>query len=120
MCYMATRYQRGAGRERKYAERLRSLGWVVIRAAGSHGESDLVALRGGRICLIQVKSDSRGPFAHFGPESRKLLLSDANRAGGEAWLVHWPIGVKHPEAIPPQGWPRQTQACVPGDPPHTS
>jgi len=117
---MATRYQRGAGRERKYADLLRKSDWVVIRAAGSHGESDLVALKKGRVCLIQVKSDARGPFSHFGPDSRRLLLEDAEKASGEAWLVHWPIGVKQPVAVPPQDWPHQKQASVLADPPHAS
>jgi len=53
------RYHIGARAEYKLKHELEKHGWHVIRAAGSHGKWDLVAVRkvGGRvdIALIQVK-----------------------------------------------------------------
>lgn len=112
------KYQKGAAKERKYAEILRASGWVVIRAAGSHGEADLVALKDRRVCLIQVKSDQAGPFAHFGPDHREALIADAVKAGGEPWLVHWPSGQKFPDAIHPSDWPSASRSFEHACPPH--
>lgn len=111
------RYQKGAARERKYAKLLADSGWVVLRSAGSHGESDLVALKSGRICLIQVKSDQAGPFAHFGPASRDALIDDAIKAGGEPWLVHWPSGGEL-IALSPADWPSAKRSFALACPPH--
>jgi len=70
---------------------LRADGYVVYRAAGSHGCADLVALRrAARPLLIQVKSSAQGPFEHFGPDERKALIDEAERAGAFAVLCHWP------------------------------
>jgi Holliday junction resolvase len=71
--------------------KLRAEGWVVYRAAGSHGYADLVALRAGDIpMLVQVKTDVKGPFDHFRPEERRALREEAERAGAQAMLCHWP------------------------------
>lgn len=56
----ARNYARGAELERTVAEKLRARGWTVIRAAGSHGPFDLVAIQPGpRLWLIQCKTDRR-------------------------------------------------------------
>lgn len=80
-------------------------GWFAIRAAGSHGPADVVALRNGyQPLLIQVKTDVAGPFAHFGPNERKELRDAARSAGGRALLLHWPPrGSK--KYIFEEGWP---------------
>lgn len=71
--------------------RLRAEGWVVYRAAGSHGCADLVALSAGRTpMLVQVKSSAQGPYEHFRPDERVALCAEATQAGAEAVLCHWP------------------------------
>ncbi len=78
-----TSYHRGADFERKVAATLRGEGWLVIRAAGSRGECDLVALRAGeKACLVQCKI---GP--HFSLVHRAELSRAACMAGATAWLA---------------------------------
>jgi Holliday junction resolvase len=50
-----TNYRRGARFEYQCRDELMEAGWFVIRAAGSHGAADLVALRGNDVLLIQCK-----------------------------------------------------------------
>jgi Holliday junction resolvase len=96
-----TNYHRGANRERQLAKQLEDEGWSVTRSAGSRSPHDLVAIRpaklfGGTVTgvcetyFIQVKSDDRGPYAHFGPAGRRELIGAATKAGAKAWLVWWP------------------------------
>lgn len=96
-----TNYRKGANRERQLARELEAAGWTVTRSAGSRSPHDLVAIRPARlfggtatgICevyLVQVKTDERGPYAHFGPAGRRELVGAATRAGAKAWLVWWP------------------------------
>ncbi len=51
------RYQRGAQLERRLRSRLQREGYFVIRAAGSKGVADLVAIKNSQAYLIQVKSE---------------------------------------------------------------
>jgi Holliday junction resolvase len=96
---------RGIQRERDLANQLREEGWFVLRAAGSHGEADLIALHVGRDPrMIEVKSTKRGPFAGFSPADRAHLLESARQAGAQPWLVWWPPREK-PQWIPPNEWP---------------
>ena len=82
---------RGITRERALKRVLESQDWFVVRAAGSLGDADLVALKAGRRPrLIEVKSDARNPYTHFGPARRAELKLAADIAGAEAWLVWWP------------------------------
>lgn len=82
---------RGSARERQVMMLLRNDGWVVLRAAGSFGNADLVALRAGSDpMLVQVKASARSPFEHFRPEERYALYSEAKRAGARAMLAWWP------------------------------
>jgi Holliday junction resolvase len=95
----------GHNRERQLAAKLGEEGWWVLRAAGSLGVADLVALKNGRTTrMIEVKATKAGPFAGFGPTERTELLAAAQQAGAEAWLVHWPKHGK-PKWIPPGEWP---------------
>jgi Holliday junction resolvase len=48
---------RGIYLERRAAEILASRGWFTIRAAGSHGIADVVAVRPGEVVLVQCKTD---------------------------------------------------------------
>ena len=60
-----------------------ALGWVVIRAAGSLGPADLVALRmGDRPLLLSCKLSGR-----IDPAERDLLLAAAHAAGGRALVA---------------------------------
>jgi Holliday junction resolvase len=55
---MATKYRRGYDLERRARERLVELGAaLVVRAAGSKGPVDLIAMWGGRVWLVQAKRD---------------------------------------------------------------
>jgi Holliday junction resolvase len=77
-----TQYGRGAAKERRAMALLQTLGFIVYRSAGSHGMADLVALH----ChtpplLVQVKASAAGPFAHFSPDERWLLLQEARSCG---------------------------------------
>ena len=101
---------RGIKRERAVRKYLEEEGYWVIRAAGSKGDADLVALKAGKTPLfVEVKSDVAGPFAHFRPADRAELLAAAEKAGAEAVLAFWP-----PRApltwIRSENWPAQREA----------
>jgi Holliday junction resolvase len=69
--------QRGDYLERQARSALVSYGWFVVRAAGSHGPADLVALRRGKTPLaVSVKLDGR-----LRPYERDELLWLADLAG---------------------------------------
>jgi len=82
---------RGHDRERAVKARLESQDYVVVRAAGSLGPVDLVALRADkRPRLIEVKSTAGGPYERFGPADRAEMLLIAGLAGASAELAWWP------------------------------
>jgi len=96
--------RRGLDRERALKALLEADDWFVVRAAGSLGNADLVALkRGAPPRLIEVKSPRR-PFERFGPVARRELRHAARQAGAEAWLVHWPARGK-PQWHHEDDWP---------------
>jgi len=105
-------YAKGANRERQLARELEAEGYVVTRSAGSRSPHDLVVVGPARrdapsvsqVQFIQVKTDARGPFAHFGPVERTMLLETARRAGGVPVLVHWPANGK-PRYYYESEWP---------------
>lgn len=79
--------------------------WFVMRAAGSLGDADLVALRdGSRPRIVEVKSTAGGPYERFSPAHRLELLLAARIAGADAWLCWWPPRAK-PRWIPSGEWP---------------
>lgn len=124
--------QRGFARERAIKEQLEADQWFVIRAAGSLGLADLVALRrfaakvdgATEAWFIEVKSTAGGPYERFGPAARQALIDAANKAGGLAWLVWWPP--RRPQVwIPASEWPTPrtngvTDAAVTGGTDDTS
>lgn len=78
-----TNRHRGDYFERQTRDALMALGWVVIRAAGSLGPADLVAMRGGdRPLLISCKLNGR-----IDPHERLELISAAWAAGGRGLLA---------------------------------
>ena len=54
---MVTNYQRGRSAEYKAVKELQAAGYIVTRAAGSHGLWDVVAVNANGVRMIQVKSD---------------------------------------------------------------
>jgi Holliday junction resolvase len=100
---------RGTTRERQVRAQLEADGWVVVRAAGSLGPVDLVALRNGTARLIQVKGTAKGPWHSFGPDDRQAMLWLADRAGAEAWLAWWPPR-REPKWIASWQWPQKAAA----------
>lgn len=55
-----TNKARGTAFERKVAEKLTTDGYLIIRAAGSHGAADLVAVKTGQVLFVQVKLGGAG------------------------------------------------------------
>lgn len=96
---------RGHDRERDVRKLLRAERWLVIRAAGSLGTGDLVALKSGFTPrLVEVKSTAGGPYERFGPAERRALSAAAELGGCEAWLAWWPP--RRPlRWIPEIAWP---------------
>lgn len=83
---------RGIHRERQVRRVKEAEDYVVVRAAGSLGPVDLVAMRAGsRPQLIEVKS-TINPYDHFPPADRAEMLLAAEMAGGDAVLAWWPKG----------------------------
>lgn len=58
-----TNKARGTAFERKVAAELERDGYLLIRAAGSHGAADLVALKPGQVLFVQVKLGGAGQCA---------------------------------------------------------
>lgn len=109
---------RGIARERQLRHELEADGFLVVRAAGSLGIADLIALRAGdKPWLIEVKTDGKGPFDHFRPERRAALSVAAERAGGTAWLVWWPPRRKQ-VWMPESTWPEPRAEGMAEAPPH--
>jgi Holliday junction resolvase len=97
----------GHNRERQVLKRLQEDNWYVLRAAGSLGVADLIAMKKGReVRMIEVKATKAGPYAGFGPADRAELLAAAEQAGAQAWLVWWPRHGKE-KWIPPGEWPKK-------------
>lgn len=97
--------RRGLDRERRLRELLERDGWWTMRAAGSLGVVDVLAMRAGSTPLfIEVKSTSGGPFERFGPSQRAALSTAAALAGATAWLVWWPPR-RSPLWVPERDWP---------------
>lgn len=75
--------QRGVYFERQARDALVVNGWVVIRAAGSLGPADLVALRNGSTpLLLSCKISKR-----ISPRERHQLISAAEQAGARPLLA---------------------------------
>lgn len=122
---------RGIERERALRDFFVELGWMSIRAAGSLGPVDVLAIAGGsavypqlmhypdrgtprgggpaprgEILLVQCKS-TRSPYANFGPGDRRQLLDLAVDVGGAAWIAHKPRGATSWAWIHSSAWPKE-------------
>lgn len=79
------KYQLGANLERRIMRKLESLGFVVIRSAGSHSFVDVVALKDGQAMLIQAKRGGVLPLDEWNG-----LVEAAMRAGAHPVMVENP------------------------------
>jgi len=110
----------GHDRERQLRHVLEAAGWLCVRAAGSLGPVDVLAIaragamhparaatpaRQGEIALIECKSTAGGPYERFGPAERKLLAELAASVGASAWLAYKPKGARAWTWIPSAAWP---------------
>lgn len=83
-----TNRQRGDYFERQVKATLEAYGWVVIRAAGSHGPFDLVAMRRGNTpTLVECKLSGR-----IDPAERTAILDAADLGGCRAVVAMRPRG----------------------------
>jgi Holliday junction resolvase len=74
--------QRGDYLERQTRAALEACGWIVVRAAGSLGVADLVALRADmRPLLVSCKLGPKGGRASIPPAERAALVDAAHAAG---------------------------------------
>lgn len=84
--------RKGTKRELQVRDVLEKDGYLVMKAGGSLGDADLIALkRGERPRLVQVKANKDGgPWSKFGPAARAKLAEVAKAAGAVAELAWWP------------------------------
>jgi Holliday junction resolvase len=79
-------YTRGVVIERRAQAELEALGYLVIRAAGSKGPADLVAIAPGGVRLIQCKRTSGRAGSGLRATLRDLAaLSIPDNATAEVW-----------------------------------
>lgn len=81
------RYQRGRRLEYDAGAELEVNGYIVIRAPGSKGPADLVALKLGQTLLVQCKTNG-----YMTPDERTELFSVARLVGAVPLAARW---VKH-------------------------
>lgn len=66
-----------SGRRFEYAvkKELEKRGWIAIRSAGSHSPFDIIAIKGGKILLLQLKHYKNGimPLNEYKKEMMKLF-----------------------------------------------
>jgi Holliday junction resolvase len=76
--------RKGTNAEYKARRLLESLGYFVIRAAGSHGCADLVAINRHEVKVVQIKA---GDHARCSPAEREQLqlLPLPDNASREIW-----------------------------------
>lgn len=99
--------RRGHDRERDVAELLESWDWVCVRAAGSLGPADVLAVggelarwEGGQpsplqwqiplVLMCEVKSTAKSPYEKFGRSEREELIVLAAKCGAIPVLAWWP------------------------------
>ena len=81
-----TAYQRGLYREQQCMMRLEAEGYLVMRAPGSHGQPDVVAVKPGQVLAVQVKAgNARLDHGWF-----NQLYSTALRAGAVPIVADFP------------------------------
>jgi Holliday junction resolvase len=102
----------GTARENEVKKLLIKEGWYPVRATGSLGVADFLAIRKSYVPhlvearLIEVKSSAKGAFADFPPKDRDELVAAADAFGATAMLVWWPPGGE-PVWIASKDFPRR-------------
>lgn len=96
---MSSRKRRGSEVERRVLSLLRDRGFAVVRspASGSKRKDpvpDIVAMKGGIILLIEVKSRRKGGQVYVQREQAEGILEFTHRSGGELFLA-----VKRPREL---------------------
>ncbi len=87
------RRDKGFRAERALANKLWALGFAVVRGGASGGGvrkrfvPDIVAMRNGKILIVEVKYRSKEEAIPIELERAKRLLDFAQRAGGEAFIA---------------------------------
>ena len=81
-----TNYRNGRANEYRIRDDLERYNYECVRAAGSKGKADLVALRPGEVLLVQVKASN----PQLSPAERAELLAMAERCGGEPIVAYKP------------------------------
>jgi Holliday junction resolvase len=79
--------RRGTAFENRVKKHLEEQGWFVLRAAGSHGCADLVAISPDEVCFVQAKLGGPGAMP---PAEWNELYQTAIRYGGVPVIVHPP------------------------------
>jgi Holliday junction resolvase len=82
--------QAGNQRENQVKKELEKYGWEVKKPKVSLGPADLLARRGDRVLLIQVKANYGNAWMNFRKDERAELLKEAEWMRGTPFLVHWP------------------------------
>ena len=82
-----TNYTRGRAVEYKVWADLEADGYQVLRAAGSKGVADLIALKPGEVLLVQVKAAD----PQLSPAERKALLELAHLTGALPLVAYKPF-----------------------------
>ena len=82
-----TGYTNGRRHEYLVRDELEAFGYRCVRAAGSKGKADIVALKPGVVLLVQVKVG--GP--QIAPQERSDLFEMAQDAGALAIVAHKPL-----------------------------
>ncbi|MDV2503049.1 MAG: hypothetical protein RX318_03770 [bacterium] len=86
------RKEKGRKRELRARKMLEACGFMVVRAAGSHGLFDLVAVSSKHIKLIQVKTNRKPPPAEM--EELRAFRAPRCCATKEVWTFY--DGTKEP------------------------
>lgn len=106
----------GHQRERQFVHLLREQGWWAQRAPASLGIDVIAASRSiehegcSELRFYEVKATSAGPFHSFGPEERRALLLQAQKAGATPLLCWWPARAK-PKVYSASEWPQRKEAA---------
>ena len=81
---MGSRYRKGHRWELKVKKMWEAKGFVVYRSAGSKGAADLIALKDGKIVLIQVKVNNKPTRSEVAK-----LKKEAKKCKATALIVLW-------------------------------
>jgi len=81
---MGSKYRKGHRWELKVKKMWEAKGFVVYRSAGSKGAADLIALKDGKIVLIQVKINNKPTRSEVAK-----LLKKVKKCKATALIVMW-------------------------------